>query len=66
MTTSEWINPKYADLVKAYDALPNKPGDNTMANCANCNGTGRIIYIDKGKTKDIPCGACQGSGQAPE
>lgn len=36
-----------------------------MANCSNCHGTGRIIYKDPntGRLKDIPCGACSGSGQ---
>lgn len=38
-----------------------------MANCTNCGGAGRIIWQDdKGKKHDMPCGACQGSGQKSE
>lgn len=39
-----------------------------MANCSNCGGTGRHIYLDpdSGTMKDLPCMACQGSGQTPD
>lgn len=59
-----WINPKYADTLTSYEDTHGEITASTGDNCGNCSGVGRHIYIDSdGTTKDIPCMACQGSGQ---
>lgn len=56
-----WINPNLSDEAKTLlDNLEITDG----ANCNNCYGSGRHIYVDTdGKMKDMACMACQGSGQ---
>lgn len=46
--------------------LPNLRQMSSGGNCGNCGGAGRVIYVDPndGQYKDIPCGACSGSGQS--
>lgn len=64
----EWINPKYADLMAKFRAESTaREEEGSMANCQNCGGTGRHIYVDSdGKTKSINCMGCGGSGQTPD
>lgn len=61
----EWIDPAQAgvmEMVRAERAARIREG--SMANCSNCGGTGRHIYVDTdGKTKSVTCQACGGSGQ---
>lgn len=62
---STWINPKYRSVVESWERQSGAPFQPLeMGNCSNCGGTGRHIYMDSdGTMKDIPCGACGGSGQ---
>lgn len=63
--SGEWsVNPEYADVVSAVLAEREaRKEEGSMANCTNCVGTDRHIYVENGKTKSINCQACNGTGQ---
>lgn len=63
--SGEWsVSAEYADVVSAVLAERDaRKEEGSMANCANCGGTGKHIYQDGKKTKSINCQACNGTGQ---